>query len=134
MAAPGCRFAYVTLYVKDVLKACKFYTEVFGLKDRVKSPFWTEMETGPVTLCFTSFDQKEARLAGGVKAQGVDEPRQNVEIAFNCDDLNATIKKAQECGATLKAEPEPKEWHQTVAYLRDPDGIVIRVGTHVNKD
>lgn len=30
------------------------------------------------------------------------------------------------------SEPELKEWEQTVGYVRDIDGNVVRMGSHVN--
>ena len=34
-------------------------------------------------------------------------------------------------GAVAVSEPEEKEWGQKVGYVRDINGIVVRLGSHV---
>lgn len=41
------------------------------------------------------------------------------------------VQRAVEKGAEAVAKPEEKEWGQRVGYVRDIDGIVVRLGTHV---
>ena len=41
------------------------------------------------------------------------------------------MKTAVDAGANLYAEPVEKPWGQTVAYLRDPNGILIELATPV---
>ena len=41
------------------------------------------------------------------------------------------FQRAVENGAVPVSEPEMKEWGQKVGYVRDIDGIVIRMGNHV---
>lgn len=37
-----------------------------------------------------------------------------------------------ENGAAAVSRPEGKEWNQKVGYVRDIDGMVVRIGSHVN--
>ena len=37
-----------------------------------------------------------------------------------------------ENGALAVSKPEEKEWGQKVGYVRDMDGIVVRMDSHVN--
>lgn len=41
------------------------------------------------------------------------------------------IQRAVENGAEAVSEPEDKEWGQKVGYVRDIDGIVVRMGSYV---
>lgn len=41
-------------------------------------------------------------------------------------------QRAVEHGAVAVSEPEMKEWGQKVGYVRDIDGIVVRIGSYVN--
>lgn len=41
------------------------------------------------------------------------------------------VQRAVESGAEAVAEPEEKEWGQKVGYVKDIDGIVVRLGSHV---
>ena len=43
------------------------------------------------------------------------------------------FQRAVENGAVAVSAPEEKEWGQKVGYVRDPDGIVVRMGSHVNE-
>lgn len=43
------------------------------------------------------------------------------------------FQRAVENGAVAVCEPEEKEWGQKVGYVRDPDGIVVRMGSYVNE-
>lgn len=40
-------------------------------------------------------------------------------------------QRAVESGAVPVSKPEEKEWGQKVGYVRDLDGIVIRMGSYV---
>lgn len=41
------------------------------------------------------------------------------------------MQRALEHGAVGVSEPEEKEWGQKVGYVRDIDGIVVRLGSYV---
>lgn len=41
-------------------------------------------------------------------------------------------QRAVENGAAPVSQPEAKEWNQKVGYVRDIDGIVVRICSHVN--
>eukprot|EP00245_Coleochaete_scutata_P003002 TRINITY_DN1426_c0_g1_i1.p1 TRINITY_DN1426_c0_g1~~TRINITY_DN1426_c0_g1_i1.p1 ORF type:complete len:172 (-),score=36.16 TRINITY_DN1426_c0_g1_i1:589-1053(-) len=126
--------AYVILYVSDVPKAVSFYECAFGLKSRRTHPQWSEMETGSTTLAFTPISQRETDITGGVQKGDMDEPRQNVEISFSVNDIEASYKRALQAGAKGLADPEKKPWGRVEAYVRDLDGIDIRIGTHMTHD
>lgn len=129
----AARLAYVIVYVPEVPKSVQFYEKAFNLKLRYidNSRKWAEFDTGSTTLAFTPEDQREVKLRGGTTPSP--SPPQNVEIAFNVDDVHASFKHAVEHGATPVASPESKPWGQVSGFLRDPDGIVIRLGSHVNE-
>lgn len=42
------------------------------------------------------------------------------------------LQRAVEEGAIPVSAPEKKEWGQKVGYVRDRDGIVVRMGSHVS--
>ena len=43
--------------------------------------------------------------------------------------MAAAYARAVEAGAAPLAEPAVKPWGQTVAYVRDPDGVLVELGT-----
>ncbi|KAJ7558291.1 hypothetical protein O6H91_04G032400 [Diphasiastrum complanatum] len=128
------KYAYTIIYVRDVEKAARFYSQAFAFNVRRvdNSRRWAELETGPTTIAFTPLNQRETRITGGVQTPPLDEPRHNVEISFSFPDVDAAFQHAVNVGALPVAEPELKEWGQKVAYVRDPDGVVIRLGSDIS--
>jgi lactoylglutathione lyase len=68
-------------------------------------------------------------LPGGFHENDPAEPPAGVEIAFVAEDVGAAFRSALEAGATKVAEPKTKLWGQTVAYVRDPDGVLVELGS-----
>ncbi|KAF7823593.1 Glyoxalase_2 domain-containing protein [Senna tora] len=128
-------FAYTVVYVKDVAKSVDFYQKAFAFTVRRldQSNRWGELESGHTTIAFTPSHQHETDdLTGTVQAPRSSRERQPVEICFAYEDVDAAFKRAVENGAVAVSEPEEKEWGQKVGYVRDIDGIVVRIGSHVN--
>ncbi|KAL1566550.1 hypothetical protein AAHA92_02151 [Salvia divinorum] len=123
-------FAYTVVYVKDVAKSVDFYGRAFGYNVRRldASHRWGELETGTTTIAFTPAKQHETDdLTGSPNTR----QRNPVEVCFDYADVDAAFKRAVENGAEAVAKPEEKEWGQKVGYVKDIDGIVVRLGSHV---
>lgn len=56
-----------------------------------------------------------------------------VEICFDYADVEAAYKHAVANGAVPVSTPEVKNWGQKVGYVRDIDGIVVRLGSYVKE-
>jgi uncharacterized glyoxalase superfamily protein PhnB len=56
-----------------------------------------------------------------------------VEICFDYADVDAAYRRAVENGAVPVSAPEQKKWGQKVGYVRDVDGIIVRMGSHVRE-
>ncbi|KAL3844833.1 hypothetical protein ACJIZ3_002236 [Penstemon smallii] len=127
-------YAYTVVYVKDVTKSVKFYANAFGYDVRRldNSRRWGELESGQTTLAFTPAKQHETDdLTGHVQVPRSTHERNQVEVCLDYADVDAAYKRAVENGAVGVSEPEEKEWGQKVGYVRDIDGIVVRMGSHV---
>ncbi|XP_059430847.1 uncharacterized protein LOC132164360 [Corylus avellana] len=128
-------FAYTVVYVKDVAKSVAFYAKAFGHNVRRldESHRWGELESGQTTIAFTPVHQHETDgLTGAVQIPESGNKRQPIEVCFAYADVDAAYKRAVESGAVPVSDPETKEWGQKVGYVRDIDGIVVRMGSHVN--
>ncbi|KAL3750684.1 uncharacterized protein Mb0911c [Eucalyptus grandis] len=126
--------AYVVVYVKDVAKSVAFYAKAFGYTVRRidESHRWGELESGQTTIAFTPLHQRETDdLTGVVQNPKSGRDRPPVEVCFAYRDVDAAYKRAVESGAEPVSKPEEKEWGQKVGYVRDIDGIVIRMGSYV---
>ena len=127
------RFAYTIAYVRNVHRSVTFYEQAFGLKRRFvdESGQYAEMETGKTTLAFASNELGASNLPGGFRRNDPAGPPAAVEIAFIAEDVDAAYHSALEVGATKAAEPKTKPWGQIVAYVRDPDGVLVEIGSQM---
>jgi lactoylglutathione lyase len=127
------RFAYAIAYVREVERSVAFYEQAFGLQRRFvdESGQYAEMETGETTLAFASNQLGASNLPGDFRRNDPAEPPAGIEIAFLTEDVGVAFRKALEAGATSAAEPKTKPWGQTVAYVRDRDGILVEIGSQI---
>ncbi|XP_021857327.1 uncharacterized protein [Spinacia oleracea] len=127
-------YAYTVLYVKDVAKSVAFYAKAFGVNVRRldNSHRWGELESGQTTIAFTQIHQHETdEVTGEVQTFQSKHERGPIEVCFDYADVDAAYKRAVENGAEAVSEPEQKEWNQKVGYVRDIDGMVVRLGSNV---
>ncbi|KAJ0979460.1 hypothetical protein J5N97_014934 [Dioscorea zingiberensis] len=128
-------FAYTVIYVKDVAESVAFYASAFGYNVRRldESHRWGELESGETTIAFTPKHQRETdEITGAVKEPASSEKqRSQMEVCLAYEDVDAAYQRAVEKGAVPVSPPEPREWGQKVGYVRDIDGIVVRLGSYV---
>jgi lactoylglutathione lyase len=129
----GMRFGYTILYVEDVARAIEFYERAFGITRRFVTDDATygEMETGDTTLSFARHTFVGGFIPGGYRRNDPAEPPAGVEIGFVTDDVFAAWNAALAAGAIVVSPPETKPWGQTVAYVRDLDGMLVEICTPV---
>jgi lactoylglutathione lyase len=127
------RFGYTILYVDDVARAIDFYERAFGLTCRFVADDATygEMETGETTLSFARHTLVGESIPGGYRRNDPAEPPAGVEIGFVTDDVAAAWDAALAAGAIVVSPPKTKPWGQTVAYVRDLEGMLVEICTPV---
>lgn len=104
------KFTYAIKFVADMDKAVAFYRDTFGLTVRFTTPFWSEFETGDVTLA--------------LHPATVEKSAGSVEIGFSAPDLPA-IYAARE-GAGLVFAEAPREEHGTLlSQILDSEGARV---------
>jgi lactoylglutathione lyase len=126
---------YVIAYVADVPATVEFYERAFGLARRFVGPDgdYAEMDTGATTLAFAAASLAHSNLAasGGYLELDPAAPPVGVSITLICDDVPAAVATAVAAGAVLSVDTHEMPWGQTVAYVRDPDGLLVELGTPV---
>ena len=126
---------YIIFYVPDVAAAVQFYTEAFGLTARFVTPEgdYGELETGQSVLAFVSNELADTNLAaaGGFTPLDPSKPPVGASITLVTDDVAAAVAAAVAAGGRQYTAPVDKPWGQTVAYLVDPQGILLEVATPV---
>lgn len=127
------RFGYTIVYVPDVREALAFYSRAFGFEQGFVSPdgSYGELQTGATTLSFASESLGEAHFAHGFLRHSLANPPFGTELAFTTKDVEKTVTAALDAGAHLLVPAEQKEWGQTVAWVRDPHGVLIEICTPI---
>ena len=125
------KFSYTILYVKNVSQSVAFYEHAFGLKQRFidESGQYAEMETGETALAFAANELAHSNLPQGFQENNLLNLPAGIEVGFVTEDVTAAFSQAVEAGAIAVVEPKTKPWGQTVAYVRDLDGILIELGS-----
>ncbi|PSC72118.1 tobamovirus multiplication 1-like [Micractinium conductrix] len=98
---------------RDLQKAVRFYGEGIGLPVRVVTERWAELSAGPSTLALKAA-YGEAYCSTGYSPV----------LAFNVQDLQATLVRCLEQGASMDGAVQHSP-HGKVAALRAPDGVMI---------
>ena len=127
------KLGYIVFYVPDVRKTVSFYSEAFGLLMRYMHPSgqYAEMETGETLLAFSGETLVRTSLLGEISyhRNRPDSPPIGAQPAFIVDDLDSAIAKAIAAGAVLVTAPDAKPWGQTLAFVRDINGVLVELCT-----
>jgi catechol 2,3-dioxygenase-like lactoylglutathione lyase family enzyme len=124
------RFSHTSLFVKDVLQTVAFYEKAFGMRRKFvhESGQFAEMELGEAVLHFAANEPVKANLTPGFQENSLSNLPAGIELCFETDDVPAAFATAIAAGATAYTEPQVRPWGQTVAYVRDLDGVLIEIG------
>ncbi len=124
------KLGYTIIYVADVTESVGFYSAAFGLTCRFQTPEgdYAEMETGSATLSFARDDLAQSH-GFSYAPNRADLPAAGIEICLLCDDVPAAFDRAIAAGGLVAAAPQVKPWGQTVAYLRDANGVLVELAT-----
>ena len=127
------RFGYTIVYVPNVQAALDFYTQAFGLEQGFVSPDggYGELVTGDTTLSFASEALGDSHFDHGFLRHSLANPPFGTELAMVTDDVDATVRSAIDAGAHALVPAEVKPWGQTVAWVRDPNGVLIEICTPI---
>ena len=117
------------IYVADIERSERFYTEIIGLKVQSRT------EIPDVHEIVLAADNGGGRLQLAqryVDGKPVDHGFALWKIYMNVDDCVATHKKAVDAGYTSTMEPARLDrWPVTVGFINDPDGYSIElIQTH----
>jgi lactoylglutathione lyase len=126
-------FSHMIFYVKDIPAALAFYEKAFGIKTKYihESSQYAELSTGSTSIAFASEALGAMNLPKGYTRNNPEALPLACEITFTSADVQATYDHAINSGALAVAEPQQKPWGQTVAYVRDPNGVLIELASQM---
>ena len=124
------KLGYTIIYVEDVPKTVHFYEAAFGIKTRFihESHEYAEMETGSTTLAFVSYELAHQNNVE-FKRNDIKNLPAGFEIAFVSDNVAVAYQTAINNGASSLQLPHQKPWGQTVAYVRDLNGVLVEIAS-----
>ena len=121
------------LVVDGAAKALAFYADVFGATERTRMPgpgdtiAHAEIEIGDSVLIVEDADRHRdtaAPPAGGLAGTPV------FQFVY-VEDVDATVARAAQAGATVKRAPENQFYGDRDAFVVDPFGHGWTIATHV---
>jgi lactoylglutathione lyase len=120
---------YIIFYVADVTATLEFYERAFGLTRRFlhESGDYGELETGSTALAFAENELARSNLSLNYRHNRHDQDPAGVDIGLVTTDVEVAYRHALKEGATSEAEPKIKPWGQTVAYVRDNNGLLVQI-------
>ncbi len=127
-------FYSVIYYVADIKESLLFFKKVFDLEAKFvhESGDYAELNSGTTSLAFVSEDLASSHLSKGFKKNSNKELPLGCEIVFTSKDVEAMYQKALKNGAKDISAPAQMPWGQTVAYVRDPNGILVEIASPVS--
>lgn len=125
------QLTHIIYYVKNVQNAVNFYQKALNMKLNFmhESGAYAELAAGQISLAFAQDALGAENLPQGYYKNDLQSLPAGCEIVFTTDDVDATTKKALQEGAVIVVPPKQKPWGQTVAYVRDPEGILIEIAS-----
>lgn len=114
-AVPGISVVErIILYVRDVSRSARWYSEVLGLPIRYEDKSWAEFETKGVGLCLHS-GRKSGRVA------------ELNAVSFRVEDFDASYRALMLLEVADLTEPFSPGPELRCASFSDPDGNVIGI-------
>lgn len=126
------RLAATVIYVPSVAEATAFYQRAFGFELVFSSDAgdYAELELGGARLAFDSETLADAEgPPGGYRPNRSEAPPAGYELMVHTGSVAEAMDVAIEAGATQLSPPRKKSWSQEIAYVRDPWGTLIAIGS-----
>ncbi|MCW5590442.1 MAG: VOC family protein [Legionellales bacterium] len=128
------KFAYTIIYVDQVEQTLNFYKKAFNLETRFlhESKHYGELNTGNTKLAFASTELAQSNGLEFIN-NNPHHAAAGFEIGLESHDVEQDYHHAINNGAISIQEPALKPWGQTVAYVRDLNGIIIEIGSPMSE-
>jgi lactoylglutathione lyase len=128
-------YSHTIFYVKSIPDTISFYEKAFGIKPKFihETKTYAELDTGDTALAFADETLGKENLPEGYQPNDRKHLPQGCEIVFSVVDVQKAYDRAVLAGAHPLSPPKLKPWGQTVAYVRDPHGILIEIASQLKK-
>lgn len=126
---------WVIFVVPDVAATIDFFERAFGLSRRFVGDAgdYGEMDTGATTLAFVAESLAATTIPVGLRPNRPGEAPAGAQVTLVTDNVGDAYDRAVAAGAVGLGAPTTTPWGQTVAYLRDPNGLLVEIGTPIGE-
>lgn len=127
-------FAYTIIYIDNIKETVTFYEKAFGFSLKFITPEedYAELQTGSTTISFASTALAKQNFDTDTEFLNISKPASPIQLSFTSTSIEKDFEKAINAGGLPLSEIVKKPWGQTVAYLRDLNGILIEICTPIS--
>lgn len=112
------------IFVKDVKKAVKFYTEKLGLSKSDDGEDFANIKVGDKNVALLG-----PKVIKELLGKDITKPRYSALIAAEVEDLDKSYEELKSKGVKFIKAPKMQSWGQYTAYLTDPDEHIWEIFT-----
>ena len=125
------KLGYTILYVDDVPATLAIWQKAFGLALAYEHEdgIYGELATGETTLSFAETEFGRGHFEDADTRAMFDRPPSRFEIGLVTEDVAKAYTQATAAGMTAINPPLKKPWGQTVAWVRDANGILVELAS-----
>jgi lactoylglutathione lyase len=119
------------LWVADVPASVRFHEDgLGGVVDHAHDDgSYAEVQLGSMTLGLVAEAEARRHLPVPFRPYADTDVPAAFELYLEVPDADEVAARAIAAGATLLAPPSDKPWGRRVAYLRDPNGVVVELAS-----
>ncbi|MBT9555559.1 MAG: VOC family protein [Myxococcales bacterium] len=125
------KLGFVMVYVDDVPATVDRMTRGLGLEcaGQLDDGTYAELVTGETTLAIVKADYGRSFFTDAATRAHFDAPARRFELGFTVVDVVAAYGRAIAAGFEPVGPPEPRGDSDLVAWIRDPQGILIELAS-----
>jgi lactoylglutathione lyase len=117
-APPTFREPFPILYVDDVQRAIRFYTESLSFEVSYRWPI-----EGETAFAFLKLEP----LGIAVSKRSPEHEGRDFELCLYTDDADRAAARLRAAGADEVRPPQDEPWGERRTYFRDPDGNLVHI-------
>jgi lactoylglutathione lyase len=117
-APPTFREPFPILYVDDVQRAIRFYTESLSFEVSYRWPI-----EGETAFAFLKLEP----LGIAVSKRSPEHEGRDFELCLYTDDADRAAARLRAAGADEVQPPQDEPWGERRTYFRDPDGNLVHI-------
>ena len=125
------KFATTILYVDDVQGTLERFRDAFELEIAYldEGGIYGELASGETTLAFAEREFGRSHFEDDETRALFDGLPRRFELGLTSEDVEAAHRRACGCGMIPVRGPIEQPWGEVVAWVRDPEGILIELST-----